>query len=798
MLHRTMDQEFERQGQEGLIILYDVGGTLASLVEKAVPENVRLLRYEGSYLAVRLALEGEDPEFQKRWLLYVPDRPPEESWLRDWELLGTRWEMDLLELLHRESKLTITKRLTELLRDRPQNARDLVCAWGTLVGEQTVTERRILDDLLALSFELSQWQINEGLMAFLNGNLGRRELEARGLWGVWRETVAEWTGWQVAPEEERAFLRKLKATILLSELVDAIPELTARLTEVLPSESRRSSVVALAADWRSRESSRDSYLQASRMVEREYELSNILTVSEALLAVETFAVIEELWRHEVMNAVAPDCSNLGEKVRRVKSIAEQRSKLFWATHGKAPFWETMAIAARLYEDVQGVVKESQKLTRLEDFVTSYVAEDGWWRLDLLALELARGIDTLTEEERNRFARPAWRAYGDYLNRANVHFAEAVERDGWRPETTQFFTKFLASHDRTAVLLVDGMRFDLAKRLGSVLQIQEFQVTPHVLRGMLPSVTEIGMAALLPGAERGLEVKVDAGRLQVRLGGEEVWSRQGRSAWLERELGRRVRVIELDNLERSDLEGADLLIVLSQEVDQLGTFVADIYPGGLLDMIDRIARSICKLREKGFERFLVTADHGFLFLPPGVQPFQVDAPDAKVCKRRFAVGWSGEGCVAKGGKELGLQSSELFAFPMGLAVFALKGEVSPFLHGGVSLQESLIPVLETAAVPMAKKVLVVMEFPPQLTSRIVFVTVRLKELTLFAQQRRVLVEIDGKRSEIAELNSQQQKVTLRIPWLGFDEPVPARATIRLFDADSLQVLQEHVTPVELVV
>src|SRR5437868_7080005 len=72
LIRRALAEELQRQGPAGLIVWYDAGGTLAKVASGGLPEGVRLLRWEGSYLALRLELEEADPRFEQRWVVYVP------------------------------------------------------------------------------------------------------------------------------------------------------------------------------------------------------------------------------------------------------------------------------------------------------------------------------------------------------------------------------------------------------------------------------------------------------------------------------------------------------------------------------------------------------------------------------------------------------------------------------------------------------------------------------------------------------------------------------------------------------
>jgi len=55
--------------RKGLFIWYDPLASFESIVERVVPKDAKLLKFEGSYLALRFKLEDEDPEFKKKWVI---------------------------------------------------------------------------------------------------------------------------------------------------------------------------------------------------------------------------------------------------------------------------------------------------------------------------------------------------------------------------------------------------------------------------------------------------------------------------------------------------------------------------------------------------------------------------------------------------------------------------------------------------------------------------------------------------------------------------------------------------------
>ena len=797
LLRQTIRQEQEQQGPAGLIVWYDQNGSLSSAVGEAVPEKTDFLMFEGSYLALRYILENEDPELSRRWVIYVPEKAPLESWLRDWELIGARREMDLLELLHRQYKLAKTPKVIGLLREYPQNSKDLVSAWDNLIGEDPVTATKIEDALLALCLGLHQWHVEEALLLFLAETFGKKELEGRGLWTILLERISAWIGDKDVPEDEEKLRRQLGAAILLSELVLAVPELAGRFSEVIPSEPRRPAVASLAGAWRSHSQFSDSYTVCAQKMEKEYSLQKELSLTESIISLETFLAIDELLVQEISNAAAPDGGNYKEKAEKIGDLAEKRKNLFWARSGQAPLWGPVSIAAKLYRGSEEAMTKAKGMSNAKDFTDAYTAEDGWWQLDLWALELSATAQDLSSEDQKRFINPAFRFYGNYVDQINRLFAGILQKEGWKPDHRDFWSRYVAGK-KAVVFLVDALRFDLARHLKSVLPESEFEISFEKLHGLLPSVTELGMVALLPDALKGVKASFEADHLKVSINDQAIDSPKKRNDWLKKYLGKSGGIVPLNEVKHLETKKLKSLVVQSKEVDKFGTFAADLYPQGILEMVQKIAQAMCYLRDQGFEHFVVTSDHGFLFTPPGVEPKKIEAPDARICKRRFAIGGSQKGCFVADSNSIGLEGSEVFSFPDGLSVFALPGEIGSFLHGGLSLQECVIPVLKAKASIPIEKVSVSIEPLESLTSRIALISLRAEGVTLFPKPRRVILEIHGRRSEPVELSRESPKTTVHLKWLDFDESPPQTARLRLLDADSLQLLDELTTRVEIIV
>jgi hypothetical protein len=332
-IRSEIKRAFDHQGENGIVVWYDAGGTMSEVVNEVVPKGVKLVKFDGSFLALRFELENKSPDLGGKWLIYVPEKPLQESWLRDFELLGERLEMDFLSLLQRRCNLPVTSVLVDLLRNRPENSKRLARNWE-LIGNRTVTENEIIDALLALAFGLTSWDFKDAILHFLCEQNWQEKLSEQGLWEIWRKRLQEYFGWNDAetPPDERDLKRKVQATVLLADLVCFDPSIADRFPFVPSDPTKRQALSQLAGRWRDSTTWQAVYRNVAGEVERQYNLRNI-TLNEALVKAETFKFIDDLWVQEMRKAVKPDGSNFGEKVESLSRIAETRERFVLVTAG---------------------------------------------------------------------------------------------------------------------------------------------------------------------------------------------------------------------------------------------------------------------------------------------------------------------------------------------------------------------------------------------------------------------------------------------------------------------------------
>jgi len=161
-LEKWLKEIVKEELQRGLFVWYDPLASFVSIVEKVVPRGAKLLKFEGSYLALRFKLEDEDPDFDKKWVVYIPEEAT--NFLKDWEFIGSKEVLSLPEVLLRKGKLSLSR---ELIKAMEKNSSKLVKNWSILIGKKEPTTELIIDSLLAIAFELPRWDEAEAVIKFI-------------------------------------------------------------------------------------------------------------------------------------------------------------------------------------------------------------------------------------------------------------------------------------------------------------------------------------------------------------------------------------------------------------------------------------------------------------------------------------------------------------------------------------------------------------------------------------------------------------------------------------------------------
>ena len=718
----------------GIVVWYDPEKVYTGLVQDLSIPETKVLQYTDSFFRLRHeldpSLEFVTPEGKANdgcgvapnVVVYVPmDRNETSFALIEAETAGIVVEPGA-EATERNSRFKVQTE-SFFLEIAPEKAGHL----ARQVEEGVLT----LEDLDRISEEVGSITSGalklvfgaaspiESIIEFASGSTKDAKISEKKALGELRSLVHSELGLDfedtTSPEKARQALRR---NILLAEFTAAIPETgrpSALRTVNLPDKPMQLDAVKhLCETWRNRLDFRDGYIQAAHELEKAAGIAQMKLNMDDVGAVETFPCIDSLLMASVQTSLLQGC------LEAAMGLAESRKKSFWSREQPDLFlkWSALELAGRFMTEAAKVrgqiqnpdVSAGEMVKAYALFSEPWMMADRfhrYWESRLLNFD----PDETEEDDFEKLTAKVRRKYTDLADEMNRTFLKRFQKAGFEmegilPQARIFHDRVspsLAKEKKTVFFLVDALRYEMAAELLEGMD-KDFDVNLEPAISNLPSITSVGMAALLPGAEMGLELISTKGGMTVVLDRHLLKDRKSRLAYLEEKVPagfmalRLADVLKIGAKRKKELKAAGLIVVTSQEIDRLGENGEDYAETRRFmdDMLEQLRRSIRILAKLGVEHFIITADHGYLFadrIDPGML---MDSPGgiAAELHPRAWIGKGGadaEGYVRVAASELEFGGDLEMAFPRGLSCFRVKGGVGGYFHGGISLQEMVIPV-----------------------------------------------------------------------------------------------------------
>ena len=686
----------------------DGGGDGSLIPIKVGQQAAKLHVFDGSFLKTRTIVEGithgDQPEHV---LVYVPslNQDAKGSLLMELEKAGTFYPQPALKQF---ARLVLRKRFTDVALDEMLKSDSLTYVdLARMTQDDSVGERASLlksvfggSDTLAI---LTTWL----------GDVEKdSELDAKGALGELRSAALARLGLTLPDDATNAKMRAIAARYVLanefrSDLEgqgkqDPAAALLKNIPE--PSSSDQLKGVREVAK-RLRERHPATYASVADGIESELGLFAQAIDGRYLGAIDTFRFEEA--------AVVSVCFDLiaEEKFSEARALLAAREESFWVNLDVER--KTVWAVCRLMVDL-GLVAVSACETIAKSngnpsiWIDRYVstAGDGWYTLDHAQRRLEGFLATVEVDER---AVAKIRAiYENAIRRMTDGFVKAFQKADWSVpgvlQQTRIWSDVVASRPvPVAYLLVDAMRYEMGQELvGRLAQATEVVIRPAI--AALPSITPVGMAALLPGAAGTFSVVSSKGKIGASVDGTFLPDLAARQKFMKSRVPELVD-LTLDEVLSSNAKAlqkkigdAKIVVVRSTEIDGAGENTSTFYARRIMDrVVEDLARCLQRLAMVGVGEAVITADHGHLFFAEDRDPsMRIDAPggDTVDLHRRCWIGKGGTtppGSVRVSGPKLGYNSDLEFAFPSSTAVFKSGGDLA-YHHGGPSIQELVIPVI----------------------------------------------------------------------------------------------------------
>lgn len=268
--------------------------------------------------------------------------------------------------------------------------------------------------------------------------------------------------------------------------------------------------------------------------------------------------------------------------------------------------------------------------------------------------------------------------------------------------------FLEKGKKVCVIISDALRYEIGEELQrAIRQTDRYDADLRYMHSMLPSYTQLGMAALLPNKELAI-ANNESGTVLVD--GQPSASTENRNKILQSMPKGRGQAISAETMlamgkdEMRELSKAwDVLYIYHNRIDLAGDkrdSESTVFEA-VNETIEELVRLIKRVANNNANNIIVTADHGFLYQNKSVE--ESDFADVNIqgdqvyCRsRRFVLGRAlveASGMSKYSSAQLGLAGDIEAQIPKSVNRLRLKGSGSRYVHGGASLQEIVIPVVK---------------------------------------------------------------------------------------------------------
>ena len=520
-------------------------------------------------------------------------------------------------------------------------------------------------------------------------------------------------------------------------------------SELLPEKHLYKKCEAFLRRWQD-SSYKVAYKKLAGQLEGRYSLSSWLEnlpLETALQIGATFAILEDsIWdriEHQ-LNGLANKSLWL-EFASTYRDRFAVRSASFWAKEGQTAQWQIAMQAMDLLITAKDVTQSLDQVLNAEALIQKYI--ETWWQVDRGYRELQEAIAEAVGSY-DQLRKQTDRAYHDYLLKLNERFTELIgtratwEFAGFSKQTTTWNDVVkVSSKKRTAVIFVDALRYELAQALSDRLKrnIATKDILTQARIVSLPAITKVGMPALLPD---GHKMKVSYGtdwQVTIRDSGN-LADKSAREDYLRSTFESIQIYSEISELLKTPVDQipvtANLYVTFHTALDNVGENAQELSLTVFSEIIKQVEQAVRKFRDADIHEIHILTDHGFLLLNTVGEETKVPVKDVPAFKKgsRYLVGQNLGQTDQISFLVPGSDKLEAW-FPCGIGVFRTPGKYN-YAHGGVSLQEIVIPCLTVKQEEIGEIVDVKMQAPSEIRQKLEKVKIIPKAATIFDKAREI--------------------------------------------------------------
>ena len=428
------------------------------------------------------------------------------------------------------------------------------------------------------------------------------------------------------------------------------------------------------------------------------------TNPDLLLDCTVFDAAEEQISNWITTRLLEENTSATLKGHSIRQICEERSKTYFgAKPARQNQYALLANACTVLEALHFIPANG-----IDALAAQY--KNGAWQVDTAYRKFYLNYgQILRTPEMEKLQALVERVYTNYfLDPLAVRWCQSLASQLTTFQTerqTHFYSRNVSgTRERVVVFISDAMRYEVGQQLFERLAMDakcSAKLTPAV--STVPSYTQLGMAALLPHVS--LELQPDG---TVTILGRKTAGTAARESVLqatEKNSGC-IQFDQMQNMRRDELRsyfsGKTVVYVYHNQIDARGDEARtenEVF-SACEEAVEELYKEIRRLTDSAnIRHFIVTADHGFLYKHDPIQESDkvINLPQAEIKNKRYIIS-AETGTVAGAvgyplGEVLDTADPRTVYTPLGSSIFKCAGGGQNYVHGGASVQEMLIPVLD---------------------------------------------------------------------------------------------------------
>ncbi len=715
---KFLSKEAAKTDDRKIVFWYDKDNSFEAVIDELLIENVKIHKADKDYFYTKYLLEVKDTE--SNYLIYINSPKPnnEDNWLLDILLYSNEFVADMVSLVMDELgiedrafcqffslniKFFENQKRLDYIKKIKQKSWDTDDYYLAMLSYICETKQLDVEAIIRNIFK-SRLEDNKNkyLLKLLNF----------GLDNIFWEFVNKEYDYQA----EKPNLRGLFLTILITYLISTLKIDTPHDWKQYISKKANNCVV-FVNNWMNHKKDVTSYEYLAEDISKDLKIHEKIESwpIDAYKEAEAFDIFDKFIIKQLVDLL----KNNYEDFDYYLDLINLRKTKHWATN-----FEDIYNSLNFAIQIAKFKKEhsSQFCMDNPDYFINIYAEE-YYKVDYYYRNFYYFYDKIQSPILEDIRELVERIYVNwFLDNISPRWLESIkekisaENDcGWQikniSQQKDFYNEIISpilqksERDKVFVLVSDGLRYEVAKELADSLNSETRGSTEiFYLQGVLPSTTKFGMAALMPheviSIGKGGKILVDG----INISGTES-KKKLLSNYVKDSLA--ISWNDLNSLSRDKareaLKSKRLIYIFHNTIDSFAEDIKKeikVFDAARLaiDEIKKAIKYICN--SLNGTRVLIVADHGFLYKRSKIdesEKLKIEESTLIESSRRYLLSQQKakqEGVISVNLDYLISNQEQYYAIiPNGIIRFKTQGGGINYVHGGASLQEIVIPLID---------------------------------------------------------------------------------------------------------